>query len=104
VALLARWRWVVQAVIFEQKQVTEAFKRSAELSEGIRWKLAGSIIGVSLFSLGLGVIASFVGTVTASILLSVAEARERCRSPLQSASCYFSDGYWCSLYIFEFLG
>ena len=71
VALLARWRWVVQAVIFEQKQVTEAFKRSAELSEGIRWKLAGSIIGVSLFSLGLGVIASFVGTVTASILLSV---------------------------------
>jgi glycerophosphoryl diester phosphodiesterase len=71
-ALLARWRWVVQAVIFEQRWASDAFARSAALSEGVRWKVAGAIIGVALFSLGLGLIASFLGTASASILLRLA--------------------------------
>jgi glycerophosphoryl diester phosphodiesterase len=71
VALVARWRWVVQVVIFEKRPASDAFARSAALSQGIRWKLAGAIIGVSLFSLGLGLIASLLGTVSASILLGV---------------------------------
>jgi len=68
---VARWRWVVQAVIFEQRQGPDAFTRSAALSHGIRWKLAGATIAVSLLSLGLGLVASFIGTASASILLRV---------------------------------
>ena len=71
VALVARWRWVVQAVIFEERQAPDAFARSAALSQGVRWKLAGVIIGVALFSLGLGLVASFLGTASASILLGI---------------------------------
>src|SRR5262249_7008359 len=67
IALVARWRWVIQAVIFEQKKASNAFGRSAALSQGIRWNLAGATIGVSVFSLGLGVVASTLGTVSASI-------------------------------------
>ncbi len=69
VALVARWRWVVQVVIFEQRRASDAFARSAALSQGVRWKLAAAIIGVSLFSVGLGLVASFLGTASASILL-----------------------------------
>jgi glycerophosphoryl diester phosphodiesterase len=71
IALVARWRWVVQAVIFEQKKAPDAFARSAALSQGVRWKLGGATIGVSLFSLGLGLLASFLGTASASVLLTV---------------------------------
>jgi glycerophosphoryl diester phosphodiesterase len=71
VALVARWRWVVQAVIFEQKKAPDAFARSAALSRSIRWKLAGATIAVWAFSLGLGLLASFLGTASASILLTV---------------------------------
>jgi len=71
VALVARWRWVVQAVIFEERRPPDAFARSAALSQGVRWKLAGVIIGVALFSLGLGLVASFLGTASASILLGI---------------------------------
>jgi glycerophosphoryl diester phosphodiesterase len=71
IALVARWRWVVQVVIFEQKKAPDAFARSAALSHGIRWKLAGATIGVLVFSLGLGLLASFLGTASASILLIV---------------------------------
>jgi glycerophosphoryl diester phosphodiesterase len=71
VTLVARWRWVVQVVIFEKRLASDAFARSASLSQGVRWKLAGATIGVLLFSLGLGLIASFLGTVTASILLKL---------------------------------
>ena len=71
VALVARWRWVVQAVIFEERRAPDAFARSAALSQGVRWKLAGVIIGVAFFSLGLGLVASFLGTASASILLGI---------------------------------
>ena len=71
VTLVARWRWVVQVVIFEQRRPSDAFARSAALSEGIRWKLAAAIVGVSVFSLLLGLAASFLGTASASILLKL---------------------------------
>ena len=69
VTLVARWRWVVQVVIFEQREASDAFARSAALSQGVRWKLAGATIGILLFSFGLGLVASFLGTASASILL-----------------------------------
>jgi len=69
VTLVARWRWVVQVVIFEQREASDAFARSAALSQGVRWKLAAATIGILLFSFGLGLVASFLGTASASILL-----------------------------------
>src|SRR5215472_16014009 len=56
VALVALWRWVVQAVIFEQKKAPDAFARSAALSRSIRWKLAGATMAVWAFSLGMGLL------------------------------------------------
>jgi glycerophosphoryl diester phosphodiesterase len=69
--LVVRWRWVVQAVLFEQKRARDAFARSATLTRDVRWKLAGVLVGVTLFALALGVVASFLGTASASILLRV---------------------------------
>jgi len=71
ITLLARWRWVVQAVIFEETSAPDAFSRSAVLSRGIRGKLAAAIIGVSLFALGLEFLASILGTISASTLLAL---------------------------------
>ena len=71
VMLVVRWRWVVQAVLFEQKGVCDSFAQSAILTHGVRWKLAGALAGVSLFALALGFVASFLGTASASILLRV---------------------------------
>ena len=70
-AVLARWRWVVQVVIFEQRRASDAFARSSALSQGVRWKLVAAIIGVALFSLVLGLVASFLGTASAPVLLTV---------------------------------
>ena len=69
VALVVRWRWVVQAVLFEQTTAADAFPRSAALTRGIRGKLAGVLVAISLFSLLLGFLASLLGTVSASVLL-----------------------------------
>ena len=71
VMLVVRWRWVVQAVLFEQKRARDAFARSAALTHGVRWKLAGVLAGVTLFAVALGVVASFLGTTATSILLRV---------------------------------
>ena len=56
--LVVRWRWVVQVVLFEQKQPRAAFAQSAVLTQGIRWKLAGLLIGVILVASALGLIAA----------------------------------------------
>lgn len=69
--LVVRWRWVVQVVLFEQRGVRQAFAESAALTRGVRWKVAGLLLGVSLFSLALGLLASVVGSVCASISLAV---------------------------------
>ena len=69
VMLVVRWRWVVQAMLFERKRARDAFVRSAVLTHGMRWKLGGVLLGVSLFALALGFVASFLGTASASILL-----------------------------------
>src|ERR1041385_6962210 len=39
VALVVRWRWVVQAVLFEHMPTSEGFRRSAVLTLGMRGKL-----------------------------------------------------------------
>lgn len=71
--LAVRWRWVVQAVLFEQKQPHEAFARSAVLTQGIRWRLFGLLIAVMLVSLALGLIAAVAGDAATSLLLGVIE-------------------------------
>jgi glycerophosphoryl diester phosphodiesterase len=71
VMLVVRWRWVVQAVLFEQKRARDAFARSTALTKSVRWKMAGVLAGVSLFALMLGFVASLLGTASASILLRV---------------------------------
>ncbi len=70
-ALIVRWRWVVQTVLFEKKSVDNAFRRSAELTKGIRWNLFGVLIVVSVFAVLLGAFASLLGSVGTSLLLSV---------------------------------
>jgi glycerophosphoryl diester phosphodiesterase len=70
--LLVRWRWVLQALMFEACNPGEAFVRSAKLTRGIRWKLAGVLVGVSLVLLGLGAVASVIGDAATSVILGVA--------------------------------
>ncbi len=70
-ALAARWRWVVQEVLFNGRRVPQAFAESAALTRGLRWKLAGVLILVSLISLALGLVASVLGGVCTSAVLWV---------------------------------
>jgi glycerophosphoryl diester phosphodiesterase len=71
VALAVRWRWVVQSVLFEQKSVQEAFRRSAELTKGIRAKLTATLVAVSIFALLMGALGSMIGTASTSVVISV---------------------------------
>jgi glycerophosphoryl diester phosphodiesterase len=71
VGLIVRWRWVIQAILFEKKQAREAFARSATLTLDVRAKLTAVVIGVTLFSLGLGMVASLFGSACTSLLLRV---------------------------------
>jgi glycerophosphoryl diester phosphodiesterase len=71
VALVVRWRWVVQVALFEGEEAQDAFARSAALTRGVRWRLTGALAGVSLFALALGIVASVAGAACASILLGV---------------------------------
>jgi glycerophosphoryl diester phosphodiesterase len=69
--LVVRWRWVVQVILFEQKQPREAFARSAVLTQGIRWRLTGLLMAVMLASLALGLIAAVAADAATSLLLGV---------------------------------
>jgi glycerophosphoryl diester phosphodiesterase len=69
--LVVRWRWVVQAVLFERKSPREAFARSALLTLGIRWRLTGLLIAVMLVSVALALIAALAGDAATSFLLRV---------------------------------
>ena len=68
---MVRWRWVVQVVLFERQEVRQAFAESATLTRGLRWKLTGVLIGVSLLSLALGLVASLLGDACTSVVLGV---------------------------------
>jgi glycerophosphoryl diester phosphodiesterase len=67
-ALVVRWRWVVQVVLFQKREVGGAFADSANHTRGLRWKLTGVLFGVMLVSLGLGFTASLLGTASASVV------------------------------------
>ena len=67
-SLVVRWRWVVQVVLFERREVRQAFAESATLTRGLRWKLAGVLIGVSL---ALGFVAAVLGGACTSVVLGV---------------------------------
>jgi len=69
--LVVRWRWVVQAVLFTGHTPGAAFTESAALTHGRRGQLAGALIGVTLFSLLLGLLASVVGDACVSIVLGL---------------------------------
>jgi glycerophosphoryl diester phosphodiesterase len=71
--LVVRWRWVVQAALFEQKGPRQAFARSVALTQGIRWRLTGLLIGVVLVALALGLIAVVASDAATSLLLRVIE-------------------------------
>jgi glycerophosphoryl diester phosphodiesterase len=69
--LVVRWRWVVQTVLFERKKPSEAFARSAVLTQGVRCRLTGLLIAVMLVSVALGFVAALAGNAVTSILLGV---------------------------------
>jgi glycerophosphoryl diester phosphodiesterase len=71
-ALVVRWRWVVQLVLFQQMPPRRAFAESAALTRGIRWKLLLILIGVVLISLPLGLVASILGDAGTSAVLGIA--------------------------------
>ena len=70
-SLVARWRWVVQVVLFQKREVRGAFAESATLTRELRWKLTGVLIGVVLVSLALGLTASLLGDACTSVVLGV---------------------------------
>ncbi len=74
IALVVRWRWVVQVVLFEQRDVRAAFAESAALTRDRRWRLAGVLVGVSLFALATQLLASVLGDACSSVVLAVAGA------------------------------
>jgi glycerophosphoryl diester phosphodiesterase len=69
--LMVRWRWVVQAVLFQQKGLRQAFAQSVDLTRGLRWKLLVVLIGVTLFSLATEALASLVGSGCTSAVLGM---------------------------------
>lgn len=69
VALIVRWRWVVQVMLFERKKPRAAFSESAALTRGIRRKLASVLVLVLLISAFLGLLASIFGSVCTSLVL-----------------------------------
>jgi len=70
-SLVVRWRWVVQAVLFQGKERRAAFVESAALTRGRRWKLAGVLTGVVVVSLALGLAASLLGDACSALVLGV---------------------------------
>jgi glycerophosphoryl diester phosphodiesterase len=70
-SLVVRWRWVVQAVLFQKREVRGAFAESATLTRGLRWKLTCVLIGVVLVSLVLGLVASLLGDACTFVVLGV---------------------------------
>ena len=49
----------------------QAFAESATLTRGLRWKLAGVLIGVSLLSPALGFVAAVLGGACTSVVLGL---------------------------------
>ena len=70
-SLVVRWRWVVQVVLFQKREVRGAFAESATLTRELRWKLTGVLVGVVLVSLALGLAASLLGEACTSVVLGV---------------------------------
>ena len=70
-ALVVRWRWVVQVVLFEQRKAGAAFAESATLTRGVRWKLMGVLIGLLLLSFALGLVASALEGACTSVVFGV---------------------------------
>ncbi len=70
-SLVVRWRWVVQAVLFQKREARGAFAESATLTRGLRWKLTCVLVGVVLVSLALGLVASLLGDACTSVVLGV---------------------------------
>jgi glycerophosphoryl diester phosphodiesterase len=70
-ALVVRWRWVVQVVLFEQRKAGAAFAESATLTRGVRWKLTGVLMGLLLLSFALGLVASVLEGACTSMVLGV---------------------------------
>jgi glycerophosphoryl diester phosphodiesterase len=70
-ALVVRWRWAVQVVLFQRTTARQAFTASAALTRGLRWRLTAVLIGVMLLSLALGALASVVGDACTATLLPV---------------------------------
>jgi glycerophosphoryl diester phosphodiesterase len=66
---VVRWRWVVQVVLFQHKAVGQAFTESVILTRGLRWKLFAVVMGVTLFSLATGALASLAGSLCSSLVL-----------------------------------
>jgi glycerophosphoryl diester phosphodiesterase len=69
--LVVRWRWAVQAVLFQQREARRAFAESAALTRGLRWKLTLVLVGVVLLSIALGAAASLLGDASTSVMLGV---------------------------------
>jgi hypothetical protein len=70
-SLVVRWRWVVQAVLFQKREVREAFAESTTLTRGLRWKLTWVLVGVVLVSLALGLLAPLLGDACTAVVLGV---------------------------------
>ena len=68
-ALVVRWRWAVQVVLFQQTEARRAFAASAALTRGWRWTLLVALLGVMLVSLALGAAASLAGDLCTSLLV-----------------------------------
>lgn len=58
---MIRWRWVVNAILFENKIGAAAFKRSAELVKGFEVKIALQWAGIGVLNVGLGIISAWIG-------------------------------------------
>jgi glycerophosphoryl diester phosphodiesterase len=70
--LVLRWRWAMQAVLFQHLGFREAFVESATLTKGVRWRLLLLVVGVTLFAAGMGALASLLGSICTSVVLAVA--------------------------------
>jgi glycerophosphoryl diester phosphodiesterase len=70
-SFVVRWRWVVQAALFQRCEARRAFAESARLTQGLRWKLTLALLGIMLVTLALGLIASLLGNACVALVLGL---------------------------------
>ncbi len=66
---IVRWRWAVQASLFENATAPQAFRISAKVTRAVQPKMLAGTLASTLFSAALGLLASAIGSALTNVTL-----------------------------------